>query len=187
MLRPCFVWSVWFVLLPKKLRFVLQTMDTKRLMKKLNAANESLKKFSHVNKKALDQYVSFSEQRETILKRKNEIDAAQTAIKELIEGLDLQKDEVGVTCFGACCRWSWWSWMVLTLSSDGMSLSPRHNFRRFLDHIRPMSRFSVFRTQNTCNRYEYSSSCRVVCLTASGSLLVWSVLPLSGCVILVLV
>ncbi|CAN0248041.1 unnamed protein product, partial [Ectocarpus fasciculatus] len=64
-------------------------------MKKLNAANDSLKKFSHVNKKALDQYVSFSEQRETILKRKNEIDAAQTAIKELIEGLDLQKDEVG--------------------------------------------------------------------------------------------
>lgn len=63
-------------------------------MKKLNAANENLKKFSHVNKKALDQYVSFSEQREAIMARKTEIDAAQTAIKELIEGLDLQKDEV---------------------------------------------------------------------------------------------
>ncbi len=88
-----------------------QSMDSKRLMKKLNAANENLKKFSHVNKKALDQYVSFSEQRETILKRKNEIDAAQTAIKELIEGLDLQKDEVwlsrGSACGGrgrCCCR-----------------------------------------------------------------------------------
>lgn len=67
----------------------------KRLMKKLNAANESLKKFSHVNKKALDQYVSFSEQREAILERKKEIDTAQTAIRELIEGLDQQKDEVG--------------------------------------------------------------------------------------------
>lgn len=64
-------------------------------MKKLNAANEHLKKFSHVNKKALDQYVSFSDQRETILERKVEIDTAQTAIKELIDGLDLQKDEVG--------------------------------------------------------------------------------------------
>ncbi|CAN0523618.1 unnamed protein product, partial [Ectocarpus sp. 12 AP-2014] len=74
-------------------------MDTKKLMKKLNAANESLKKFSHVNKKALDQYVSFSEQRETILKRKKEIDAAQTAIKELIEGLDLQKDEAILRTF----------------------------------------------------------------------------------------
>ena len=70
-------------------------MDTKKLMKKLNAANEHLKKFSHVNKKALDQYVSFSDQRETILERKEEIDTAQTAIKELIDGLDLQKDEVG--------------------------------------------------------------------------------------------
>ena len=70
-------------------------MDTKKLMKKLNAANEHLKKFSHVNKKALDQYVSFSDQRETILERKEEIDAAQTAIKELIDGLDQQKDEVG--------------------------------------------------------------------------------------------
>lgn len=69
-------------------------MDTKKLMKKLNAANEHLKKFSHVNKKALDQYVSFSDQRETILERKEEIDTAQTAIKELIDGLDLQKDEV---------------------------------------------------------------------------------------------
>lgn len=69
-------------------------MDIKRLMKKLNAVNESLKQFSHVNKKALDQYVSFSEQRETILERKKEIDTAQTAIKDLIEGLDLQKDEV---------------------------------------------------------------------------------------------
>lgn len=74
---------------------LLQMMDTKKLMKALKAANDNLKKFSHVNKKALDQYVSFSEQRETILKRKGEIDAAQTAIKELIEGLDQQKDEVG--------------------------------------------------------------------------------------------
>ncbi|CAM9714699.1 unnamed protein product, partial [Hapterophycus canaliculatus] len=68
-------------------------MDTKKLMKALNTANDNLKKFSHVNKKALDQYVSFSDERETILKRKSEIDAAKTAIKELIEGLDQQKDE----------------------------------------------------------------------------------------------
>lgn len=79
-----------------------QAMDTKKLMKKLNAANEHLKKFSHVNKKALDQYVSFSNEREAILERKEEIDTAQTGIKELIDGLDQQKDEVGGFCVVWC-------------------------------------------------------------------------------------
>lgn len=71
-------------------------MDTKKLMKKLNEANENLKRFSHVNKKALDQYVSFSEQREALLQRKEETDKGEAAIKELIESLDMQKDEVRV-------------------------------------------------------------------------------------------
>lgn len=34
------------------------------LMKKLHKTNQQLTKYSHVNKKALDQYVNFSEQRE---------------------------------------------------------------------------------------------------------------------------
>lgn len=65
-------------------------------MKRLHSVNESLKKYSHVNKKALDQYVSFSEQRETLLQRKNELDAGQAAIQELVDALDMQKDEVCV-------------------------------------------------------------------------------------------
>lgn len=63
-------------------------------MKRLHSVNESLKKYSHVNKKALDQYVSFSEQRETLLQRKTELDAGQAAIQELVDALDMQKDEV---------------------------------------------------------------------------------------------
>lgn len=66
--------------------------------------NESLKKYSHVNKKALDQYVSFSEQRETLLVRKTELDAGQTAIRELVDALDMQKDEVG---FASTLFWLW--------------------------------------------------------------------------------
>lgn len=42
----------------------------KQLYKRLHECHEKLKKYSHVNKKALDQYVSFSEQREELLKRK---------------------------------------------------------------------------------------------------------------------
>jgi structural maintenance of chromosome 3 (chondroitin sulfate proteoglycan 6) len=56
-------------------------------------ANEKLKKYSHVNKKALDQFVSFSEQRETLLERKAELDKGDEAIQELITALDQQKDE----------------------------------------------------------------------------------------------
>ena len=43
-------------------------------MKRLDECNKELKKYSHVNKKALDQFVSFSEQKEKLLARKEEID-----------------------------------------------------------------------------------------------------------------
>lgn len=36
---------------------------TKNLYKKLDDANRALKKYGHVNKKALDQFMSFSEER----------------------------------------------------------------------------------------------------------------------------
>ena len=51
-----------------------QNLATKQLFKKLEAANVELKKYSHVNKKALDQFISFSEQKEKLVARKEEID-----------------------------------------------------------------------------------------------------------------
>ncbi|KAL7538031.1 hypothetical protein ACHAXR_008232 [Thalassiosira sp. AJA248-18] len=63
------------------------------LMKKLADVNKKLKKYSHVNKKAYDQFVNFAEQRETLLKRREEIDEGGTKVKELIESLDRKKDE----------------------------------------------------------------------------------------------
>lgn len=48
----------------------LQPTGIKQLYKRLHECHEQLKKYGHVNKKALDQYVSFSEQREELLKRK---------------------------------------------------------------------------------------------------------------------
>lgn len=41
----------------------------------LYKCNEDLKKFSHVNKKALDQYVSFMEQRDQLQQRRAELDS----------------------------------------------------------------------------------------------------------------
>lgn len=63
------------------------------LMKSLETVNKKLKKYSHVNKKAYDQYVNFSEQRESLRKRQEELDQGADKVKELVESLDRQKDE----------------------------------------------------------------------------------------------
>ena len=68
-------------------------------MKDLHRVNQELTKYSHVNKKALDQYVNFSEQREALLKRKEELDKGAGSIQELIETLDYQKDEAIIRTF----------------------------------------------------------------------------------------
>ena len=65
----------------------------KQLHTVLQKANAEIKKFAHVNQKALDQYVSFSEQRDELTRRKKENDVAESKIKQLIETLDMRKDE----------------------------------------------------------------------------------------------
>lgn len=67
--------------------------DSNAVVKKLHKVNESLKKYSHVNKKAFEQYNNFTKQRETLTKRREELDASQKSIDELIMVLDQRKDE----------------------------------------------------------------------------------------------
>ncbi|KAJ3670865.1 hypothetical protein LUZ60_008291 [Juncus effusus] len=67
--------------------------NKKQLTQILYKCNEELKKFSHVNKKALDQYVSFLEQREQKQSERKIFDAGDEKIKELISVLDQRKDE----------------------------------------------------------------------------------------------
>uniref|UniRef100_A0A5B7B119 Structural maintenance of chromosomes protein n=1 Tax=Davidia involucrata TaxID=16924 RepID=A0A5B7B119_DAVIN len=67
--------------------------SVKELYKMLHKCNEQLQQFSHVNKKALDQYVNFTEQREELQKRQAELDAGDEKIRELISVLDQRKDE----------------------------------------------------------------------------------------------
>jgi structural maintenance of chromosome 3 (chondroitin sulfate proteoglycan 6) len=50
-----------------------------------------LRTYSDVNKKAIDQYINFTEQREQLLVRKDELDKGAEAIRELIEVLDYRK------------------------------------------------------------------------------------------------
>jgi structural maintenance of chromosome 3 (chondroitin sulfate proteoglycan 6) len=59
----------------------------------LHKVNEDLKKFSHINKKAIEQYNSFTKQKETLNRRKSELDTSAKAIEDLIHHLDMRKDE----------------------------------------------------------------------------------------------
>ncbi|KAF7119043.1 hypothetical protein CNMCM5793_008686 [Aspergillus hiratsukae] len=67
--------------------------DSNNVVKKLHKVNEALKKYSHVNKKAFEQYNSFTKQRETLTNRREELEASQKSIEELISVLDQRKDE----------------------------------------------------------------------------------------------
>nr|CAB3266386.1 structural maintenance of chromosomes protein 3-like [Phallusia mammillata] len=70
-----------------------QGLSHRALMKRLDECNQELKKYSHVNKKALEQFVSFSEQKEKLLGRKDEIYRGKTAILNLMEHLEHEKYE----------------------------------------------------------------------------------------------
>lgn len=67
--------------------------DSNTVVKKLHKTNEALKKYSHVNKKAFEQYNSFTKQGETLRTRREELDASQKSIDDLISVLDQRKDE----------------------------------------------------------------------------------------------
>lgn len=66
---------------------------TSQLLKKSAELGEELKKFSHVNKKALEQHSNFTRQREDLTERRDELYESERSIKELIENLDQRKDE----------------------------------------------------------------------------------------------
>lgn len=59
----------------------------------LQRTKKELRAYSHVNKKALDQYVHFKEQRESLEERKVELDESEKAIQELIAALDEKKGQ----------------------------------------------------------------------------------------------
>ncbi|KAI9792162.1 MAG: Structural maintenance of chromosomes protein 3 [Peltula sp. TS41687] len=63
------------------------------IVKRLHKVNDALKKYGHVNKKAFEQYHNFTKQRDTLIKRRAELDSSQHSIVDLINILDQRKDE----------------------------------------------------------------------------------------------
>ncbi|MCP9259205.1 Structural maintenance of chromosomes protein [Dirofilaria immitis] len=70
-----------------------ESYSLKQLDKKLSEALEQLKKYENVNKKALDQFVQASGQKEDLAKRMDEHRANQKAISDLLTVLDQRKYE----------------------------------------------------------------------------------------------
>jgi len=65
----------------------------RELLAQLEQCNAARRAIAHVNKKALDQYVNFSEQRTALLERQTELDVSRSKIEELVANLDAKKDE----------------------------------------------------------------------------------------------
>lgn len=85
--------------LPRKELEDFKDLNEKQLLSKMKTVNEQLKKYCSVNRKALDQYVSFNEQRETLMTRNEELTRDNAAIEELIESLDAQREEAILRTF----------------------------------------------------------------------------------------
>ncbi len=68
-------------------------MSSHTATKKLYAAQEGLKKFGHVNKKAYEQFAQFEKQRDVLEDRRSELGKSDESIRELIRVLDERKDE----------------------------------------------------------------------------------------------
>ena len=68
-------------------------MPCPQIASRLKSVNDALKKYKHVNKKAFEQYNSFTNQQDQLLKRRKELDQSQESIEELVAHLDQRKDE----------------------------------------------------------------------------------------------
>lgn len=67
--------------------------NSDELLVQLNKVNEELTKYSHINKKAMEQYNIFTKQREELDLRREELEKSHESIENLIKNLELQKDE----------------------------------------------------------------------------------------------
>eukprot|EP00960_Hanusia_phi_P027479 746849-Hanusia_phi.AAC.5 len=78
--------------------------NKKQLESQLARVTEELKGFKDVNKKALDQFNQFTEQREKFRERKDELEKGAVSIRELIRKLDEKKDDALQTTFRMVAR-----------------------------------------------------------------------------------
>ncbi|KAF2795872.1 RecF/RecN/SMC protein [Melanomma pulvis-pyrius CBS 109.77] len=79
--------------LPEEAHQKYAKWDSEKASRQLRKVNESLKKYSHINKKAFEQYENFTKQRRMLTERRVELDSSRKSIEDLIDILDQRKDE----------------------------------------------------------------------------------------------
>lgn len=83
---------------------VFEGISLNELMAKLHEANNELKKYSHVNKKALEQFNLFTKEKEALEARKQELEQSKTSIENLMQSLEQQKDSAIIKSFEQVSR-----------------------------------------------------------------------------------
>lgn len=58
----------------------------------LNDTNNELKRFAHINRKAMEQFQTFTREKEELEERKNELERSKESIEQLMLSLEQQKD-----------------------------------------------------------------------------------------------
>lgn len=66
-------------------------VDPEQLLRNLNTVNKKLSKYNHINRKALEQYLNFSKQRDELVERRKESDKSKESIENLIQVLERRK------------------------------------------------------------------------------------------------
>eukprot|EP01012_Entosiphon_sulcatum_P036669 TRINITY_DN4679_c0_g1_i1.p1 TRINITY_DN4679_c0_g1~~TRINITY_DN4679_c0_g1_i1.p1 ORF type:complete len:1212 (+),score=285.66 TRINITY_DN4679_c0_g1_i1:51-3686(+) len=76
-----------------------QQLDDKKLLQRRQKVAEETKKYSHVNKKALDQYTQIEKTHTELTSKLEAVLKEREEIKHLLEHLDMQKDEAVALTF----------------------------------------------------------------------------------------
>lgn len=80
-------------ILPDDAYYRFKDVRSRELLVRLREVTDQLKKFMHVNKKAVEQFESFTRQRADFEDRRAELAEAGDSIEDLLGQLDLRKDE----------------------------------------------------------------------------------------------
>lgn len=67
--------------------------DSDQLLSKLDQVNQDLTKYAHINKKAMEQFSTFTREREDLTERREELEQSRESIESLINSLEKQKDD----------------------------------------------------------------------------------------------
>lgn len=85
--------------LPENTKQAHHDVSTSALTAQLAKVNKQLKAFNHVNKKSLDQYKRFAEQKETLVAKLADLVSSQHSIEDLMVVLERRKNEAILRSF----------------------------------------------------------------------------------------